>query len=338
MVGGKRYVVLQARIVATGSYLPDRVVDNAELSRRLRLSPDAIYRRTGIRTRRWAADSETTSMLAARAAQRACEAAGVSPSSIEALIVSTTSPDTVLPSTACHLQNHLGCKGAAAFDVAASCSGFLYGLSMADRLIRSGQYRRCLVVAAEIKSRFLDLEDETTAVLFGDGAGAAVLTGETTGAKDQSGILAVRLAADGSRYDLIGLPAGGSREPLSVETLKARRHVLRMNGGPLYRIVVRRMADAVTEILKEFGLGVEQVDHLICHQANARLLASLERRLHFPPGRLFTVIEKAGNTSSASLPVTLDSANREGRLLPGEMVLLGAFGGGLTWGTALIKW
>lgn len=331
-------MVLQARIVGTGSYLPERVVDNVELSRMVRLSPDAIARRTGIRTRRWVMEGETTSTLAAHASWRACEAAGIPAASLQAIIVSTTSPDTVFPSTACHLQHHLGCKGTPAFDVAASCSGFLYGLSMADRLIRSGQVSRCLVVAAEVKSRFLDPDDQTTAILFADGAGAAVVTAEPSGGNDRQGILAVRLAADGSRHALIGLPAGGSREPTSAESLKARRHVLRMNGGPLYRIVVRRMADAVQEILKEFGLRLDQVDHIICHQANGRLLASLERRLGLAPGSLFTVIEQTGNTSSASLPITLDHAHREGRLRPGQMVLLGAFGGGLTWGTALVRW
>jgi len=279
-----------------------------------------------------------TSDLGAKAAQRACEAAGVNPLSVDAIIVSTTSPDTIFPSTACHLQSRLGCKGAAAFDITASCAGFLYGLSVADRLIRSGQIKRCLVVAAEIKSRFLDMEDQSTAVLFGDGAGAAVVAGEAADANDPRGIQAVRLAADGSKHDFIQVPAGGSREPASVESVKARRHMLRMKGGPLYRVVIRRMAEAVREMLKEFGLSIDQVDHMIVHQANGRLLASLERRLEIPAGTLFTVIDRVGNTSSASLPVTLDFAVREGRLRQGQTVLLGAFGGGLTWGTALVKW
>jgi 3-oxoacyl-[acyl-carrier-protein] synthase-3 len=331
-------MMLQATILGTGSYLPERVVANSDLGPSLHLSPEAIYRRTGIRTRRWAAEGEATSTLAWHAARRACEAAKIDPISVDAIIVSTTSPDTIFPSTACHLQQRMGCKGAAAFDVGASCAGFLYGLSMADRLIRSRQFRCCLVVAAEIKSRYLDPEDEPTALLFGDGAGAAVVAGESGDGPVPHGILGVRLAADGTRHDLIRVPAGGSREPATPETVKAHRHVLRMKGGPLYRVVLRRMTEAVRDMLKEFGLTMEQVDHLILHQANGRLLVSLAKRLNIPPAKLFTVIEKAGNTSSASLPLTLDAANREGRLRAGDTVLLGAFGGGLAWGTALVRW
>mgnify|MGYP001616573577 CR=1 FL=1 len=328
----------QTRIVGTGSYLPERVVDNAVISRGLRLAPDAMFRRTGIRTRRWAREEETASLLAAQAARHACDAAGVSPVSLDAILVSTTSPDTILPATACHLQRHLGSKGTAAFDVAASCSGFLYGLSMADRLIQSGQFGRCLVVATEIKSRFLDLEDEGTAILFGDGAGAALLVGEHSQGNRVPGIMAVRLYADGSRHGLIQVPAGGSREPASYQTVGDGRHRLRMQGGPLFRVAVKRMTDAVREILKEFSLDVDQLGQVIFHQANGRLLASLARRLGLSPARVFSVIEEFGNTSSASLPIALDRANREGRLRPGEVVLLGAFGGGLTWATALVRW
>jgi 3-oxoacyl-[acyl-carrier-protein] synthase-3 len=313
-------------------------MDNAAVSGGRPLAADAVFRRTGIRARRWAYEEETTSLLAARAAREACAAAHVSPTSLEAIVVSTTSPDTIFPSTACHLQRHLGSKRTAAFDIAASCSGFLYGLSMADRFIRSGQYGRCLVVATEIKSRFLDPHDEATAILFGDGAGAAVLVGEENREGPASGVMGVRLYADGSRHGLIRVPAGGSREPASLQTVKDGRHTLRMQGGPLFRLAVRRMADAVGEVLKEFGLEVDQLGHVIFHQANGRLLASVARRLKLPTEKVFSVIERFGNTSSASLPIALDRANREGRLRPGEVVLLGAFGGGLTWASALIRW
>jgi 3-oxoacyl-[acyl-carrier-protein] synthase-3 len=322
-------VVRLARIVGTGSYLPERVMDNVAVSRGGASAGEAILRRTGIRMRRWACEEETTSLLAARAAREACLAADVNPGTLEAIIVSTTSPDTVFPATACHLQRHLGSKGTAAFDVAASCSGFLYGLSMADRLIRSGQYGRCLVVAAEIKSRFLDPEDETTAILFGDGAGAAVLVGE----ENREGPY-----ADGSRAGLIQVPAGGSRQPATLQSVKDGQHTLRMRGGPLFRVAVRRMAEAVAEILKEFGLDVDQVGHAIFHQANGRLLAAVARRLRLPAEKVFTVIERFGNASSASLPIALDQANCGGRLRRGEVVLLGAFGGGLTWASALVRW
>ena len=324
----------QSRIVGTGSYLPDRMVGNAEVSPWLRLDSDAVYRRTGIRSRHWAGQEEACSHLAERAARRACEAAGLSPSSVDAILVSTTSPDMALPSTACLLQQSLGAQGAAAFDLAASCSGFLYGLSMADRLIRSGQFRRCLVVAAEIKSRSLNLEDPTTAILFGDGAGAAVVTEE----QGPQGILGVRLYADGTRHELIGMPAGGSRQPASPQTVRDRLHTLRIRGGPLFRVAVKRLAEAVAGILKEFGVGVDDLGQVILHQANGRILRALGERLGIPPAKLYSVIERFGNTSSASLPIALDLAVREGRIHSGDLILLGTFGGGLTWATALVRW
>ena len=327
------------RIVGTASYLPAHVVSNQEAGRLLRLDADAVYRRTGIRSRRWAADGEASSDLAAHAARAACEAAEISPDSLEAILISTTSPDTIFPSTACHVQRRLGCRNAAAFDLAASCSGFLYGLSMADAFIRSGQYRRCLVVAAEVKSRFLDPADEATAIVFGDGAGAAVLTADSgaTGPLAQ-GVMGVRLFADGTRHELIHMEAGGSRRPVTTQTVHDNLHVLRMRGGPLFRVAVKRLAGAVAEILKEFGVGIEQIGYAIFHQANARLMAAVARRLGLPSEKVYSVIDRFGNTSSASLPIALDHAVREGRIRRGDVILLGTFGGGLTWATALVRW
>jgi 3-oxoacyl-[acyl-carrier-protein] synthase-3 len=331
-------MVRRARIVGTGSYLPDRIIENADLIQTLALSADAIYRRSGIRARRWACAEQTTSDLAEQAARRACEAGGVSPADLDAILLSTTSPDMVFPSTACHLQRQLQSRASVAFDLAASCSGFLYGLSMADRLIRSGQFKRCLVVASEIKSRFLNLNDPGTAILFGDGAGAALVVAEPDDGAVASGILAVRLYSDGSRHDLIQLPAGGSREPTTQETVINGRHTLRMQGGPVFRIAIRRMREAVSDLLKEFGLEVGHLKQVIFHQANGRLLKALARSLGIPDAVLFSVIEQYGNTSSASLPIALDCASREGRLHTGDLVLLGAFGGGMTWSTALMRW
>lgn len=327
-----------SRIVGTGSYAPARAVGNAEVGGPLGLDDRAVRRLTGIAARRWAADGEAASDLAAAAARRALEAAGIGPSAVDAVLVSTTSPDTTFPSTACHLLRHLGVEGAAAFDLAASCSGFLYGLSMADALIRSGQARRCLVVAAEVKSRYLDPEDAATAVLFGDGAGAAVLVQDGGDGPDARGLLGLRLYADGSRHGLIRVPAGGSRRPASAETLRAREHTLRMEGRPLFRVAVSRLTVAVSELLKEFGVGVEQVAQAVFHQANRRLLDAVCRRLALPADRVSSVIERFGNTSSASLPIALDEAVRGGRIAAGDVVLLGAFGGGLTWATGLLRW
>ncbi|MDA2910385.1 beta-ketoacyl-ACP synthase 3 [Nitrospiraceae bacterium AH_259_D15_M11_P09] len=330
--------VQRSKIVGTGAFLPVRVVGNGEVSRRLRLDAEAVYRRTGIRTRHWAAEEEAASDLAERAARRALDAAGLGPASVDAIVVSTTSPDTVLPSTACHLQWKLGAQSAAAFDVAASCSGFLYGLSMADRLISSHQFRCCLVVAAEVKSRFLDLEDESTAILFGDGAGAAVVVGDNGRSAASDGILGVRLYADGARHGLITLLAGGSRQPASLETVLARKHAIRIQGMPLFRVAVKRLAEAVTGILKEFGVRLDELDQVVFHQANGRLLTSLRERLGIPSHKMYAVIERFGNTSSASLPIALDHAVRERHIQAGNLVLLGTFGGGLTWATALVRW
>ena len=330
--------VTRSRIVGTGSFVPPRVVDNEEVGGGLDLRPSQIEELTGIRTRHWAEPGQASSDLAAVAGQRACEAAGVGPGSLEGIVVSTTSPDSAFPSTACHVQRMLGAKSILAFDVSASCSGFLYGLSMADAMIRSKQIRSCLVIASEIKSRSLNPLDKETALLFGDGAGAVVVVGEDSPGSTGPGILAVRLYAEGSGHGLITIPAGGSRRPLCEAAVGANEHRLRMRGGAVFRTAVRRLEQTVVKLLKEFGLTAEDVAHAIVHQANARILEQLRRRLGFPQEVLYSVIERYGNTSSASLPIALDHAVREYRPAAGELFLLGAFGGGLTYAAGLIRW
>jgi 3-oxoacyl-[acyl-carrier-protein] synthase-3 len=314
------------------------VVDNEEVAGPLGLKPSQIEALTGIRTRHWAEPGQASSDLAVVAGQRACEAAGLPPESIEAIVVSTTSPDSAFPSTACHVQRALGSKSVMAFDLSASCSGFLYGLSMADAMIRSGQIRSCLLIAAEIKSRSLDLFDKETAILFGDGAGAVVVAREDSMSSNSPGILGVRLYAEGSGHRLISIPAGGSRKPSCRETLGAKEHMLRMQGSTVFRRAVRRLEQSVTKLLKEFGLTVGDLAHVIAHQANARILEQLRRRLGLRHEVLYSVIEQYGNTSSASLPIALDQAARTQHLAPGDLLLLGAFGGGLTYGTGLVRW
>jgi 3-oxoacyl-[acyl-carrier-protein] synthase-3 len=328
---------MKSRIVGTGAYLPGRLIENEELCRTLRLNAEEVFQRTGIRGRRWADHEQHTSHLAVMAARRACEAASVDVASIDAIIVSTTSPDMVFPSTACQVQRGLGAAGAVAFDVAASCSGFLYGVSMADRLLRCGQSRRCLVIAAEIKSRFLNHRDESTAILFGDGAGAALLQCDK-GGPTSSEILGVRLYADGAGHGLIRIPAGGSRQPACLETVQGQLHGLSMQGGALFRVAVKRLAASVADLLKEFGIEVDDLQQAIFHQANDRLLQALARRLSLSPEQTYSTIERYGNTSSASLPIALDHAVREGRVRTGDLILLGAFGGGLTWAAGLVRW
>jgi len=325
---------LRARIAGTGSWVPERVVSNEELAALTGLSPSAIRRRTGIAERRWADPKEATSDLALRAATVALEDAGVRPQALDAIIVSTTSPDTMMPSSACHLQRLLGATQAFAFDLAASCSGFLYALSVGDHLIRAGQARLVLVVAAEVKSRFLNFGERETAILFGDGAGAAVLAPGT----ERCGVLSVTLHADGSYADLIQIRAGGSRLPASEKTVAEALHAITMRGPSLFRVAVRHLESAVIETLKAHGLTITDVRWFFFHQANARLLEKVRERLGIPSERTASVIERYGNTSSSSLPLTLDAAVRAGQVKPDDLVLLATIGGGLTWGTALIRW
>jgi 3-oxoacyl-[acyl-carrier-protein] synthase III len=331
-------MMIRTRIIGTGSYLPERVVSNREVGVSLGLEPEVIFRLTGILERRRAAASQASSDLAAEAARSALDAAGLPVSELGAVLLSTTSPDTVFPSTACHVQRMLGCATIPAFDVSASCSGFLYGLSMADAMIRSGQVMTCLVVAAEVKSRSVDPADGDTALLFGDGAGAVVVRGEPEAGQLSRGLLGIRLHADGSQHDLIAIPAGGSRRPTTLGTVDAKSHTLRMRGAPLFRLAVKRLDQAIREIMKEFGVDRQDIAQLVVHQANGRILEQLTKRLGISPERVCSVIEHYGNTSSASLPIALDHAVRSGRIFPHDIVLLGSFGGGVTWAAGLVRW
>ena len=253
-------------------------------------------------------------------------------------MLSTTSPDSVFPSTACHVQRMLGCPAIPAFDVGASCSGFLYGLSMADAMIRSGQIKTCLVVAAEVKSRSLDPADGDTVLLFGDGAGAVVLKGEPDAGLLGQGILGIRLHADGAQHGLISIPAGGSRLPTTSDTVEAKRHTLRMQGAPLFRLAVKRLEQAILEIVKECGVDIQDLAQLVLHQANGRIISQLTKRLGVSQERVCSVIGRYGNTSSASVPIALDYAVRSGKIVPHDLVLLGSFGGGVTWAAGLVRW
>ena len=332
----KRYV--KSRIVGTGSYLPKAVMDNSCIASRFDLPNEDIFRVTGIRTRHWVKKDEQCSDLAEQAARQALAVAGIGSEAVEAILVSTTSPDMTIPSTACHLQRRLGAKHVAAFDLAASCTGFLYGLSMADSFIQAGQYGCCLVVASEVKSRYLDSSQKSSAVLFGDGAGAVVLMREESENPSSPGILGIRLYSDGACNDLISVSAGGSRLPTSSDTVKNQLHAIKLKGGTVFRVAVKRLTAAIEAMLEDSHLTLADVQHVIAHQANGRMLAAIAKRLNIAPERMFSIIEHAGNTSSASLPMALAGADQEGKLVPGNLLVLGAFGGGLTWGTALVRW
>jgi 3-oxoacyl-[acyl-carrier-protein] synthase-3 len=323
-----------AAIIGTGIGLPDRIVTNEELERGLGLPAGAILRRTGIKSRRWVREHEAASDLAVTAARGALTAAGRQASDVDLILVSTTSGDMGFASTACLLQRELKTTRCPALDLAASCTGFLYGLSMAQAFLHTGEARTVLLAATEVKSRFLNHRESASTILFGDGAAAVVLTS----GDENRGVQDVDLHADGARWPLIHLPAGGTREPLSVESLKAGRHAMRLNGSAVFRIAVRTLETAVREQAARFNLALDQIQHFVVHQANLRILQQLRRRLDIPPEKLPVTLTHYGNTSSSALPIALHHAVTEGRIQSGHWVLLAAFGGGVTWGTALIRW
>ena len=322
-----------AQIAGTGSYVPEHRVTNQELSASVGLDSAGILRRTGIQERRWAGKDQAASDLATEAVRAALERAGCAAKDLEAIVLATTSPDMWFPSTACLVQRNLQASNAFAFDVSASCCGFLFALSVAEQFIRSGQVKTVAVVAAEVKSRFIDLKDPATAILFGDGAGAVVLK---RGA-DGSGLLSIRLYSDGTKSGMIQIPAGGSRRPISEKSLAEEQHVIRMKGGSLFKAAVQRLTDVTHEILKLHRLHLSDIDHFVFHQANGRLLSAVAKRLQIPRNRIVVTLDRYGNTSSASLPMALDHLLRSGRVRPGDLIFLGAFGGGLNWGGALVR-
>lgn len=321
-------------VSGTGIGLPDRLVTNSELEASLGIPPGGIFRRTGIETRRWMEGSQAASDLAATASRAALLAADRQAADIDLIVAATTSGDMGFASTACLLQGHLKASKCAAFDLAASCTGFLYGLSVARAFLENGQARTVLLVATEVKSRFIDQRDPATAILFGDGAGAVVLT---AGPEDR-GIIDLKLHADGSRWPLIHLPAGGSREPASEETVAGGRHTMRLDGGAIFRAAVRTMERAVRDQAAAHDLPLDRIDHFVFHQANARILDQVRRRLALPAHKVPTTLTRYGNTSSSALPIALHHTVVEGSIRPGQWVMLAAFGGGLTWGTALLRW
>ena len=320
-----------SRIIGTGSALPARVVTNAELAETVDTSDEWIIERTGIRQRHVAGEGETTATLATAAARKALEDAGVEASSIGLIVLATATPDNTFPATATKVQAALGCNGGIAFDVAAVCSGFLYGIGVADSMLRTGMAQRALVIGAETFSRILDWEDRTTCVLFGDGAGAVVLeaaAGEATG-PDTPGILGTRLHADGAQHDLLYVDGG----PSTTQTVG---HV-RMKGPEVFRHAVVNLADVLKEVLEDTGISVDQIDWVVPHQANKRILDATARKLGISPDKVVVTVQDHANTSAASVPLALDTARKDGRIKAGDLVMLEAMGGGFTWGASLIR-
>lgn len=322
-------------IRGTGSYAPTKVVTNHDLSKTLDTSDEWIVTRTGIRERHVAGRHEDPSDMAAAAGKAALAAAGLVPADLDAIIVATMTPDLPCPSTACLVQHKLGAPKCTAFDLAAACSGFVYGLEVANSLIRTGVHRNILLIGAEKLSSILNWSDRTTCVLFGDGAGAVVL-GRDSGADNS--IIGIRTGADGEDAGLLYQHAGGSRHPATAESVAHGQHFLRMNGREVFKHAVLVMEKAATDLLRDHGLTAADVDCVIPHQANRRIIETMAERLEVPLDRFFINLDRYGNTSAASIPLALDEAARAGRLRPGALVLLVAFGAGLTWGAALLRW
>jgi len=322
--------LIYARIAGTGSFLPERIITNAEMEKLVDTSDEWIAARTGIRQRHIAAEGQTTGDLAYGAALAALESAGVAASEIDLIVVGTTTPDLILPSTACLLQHRLGANGCAAFDVNAACSGFIYALTVANQFIRAGTAKTVLVVGAETLSRMLDWSDRTTCVLFGDGAGAVVLKADSA-----PGIMSTHIHADGAYKELLWNPVG-----VSAGFTNEKNHGVRvlMQGREVFKVAVKTLDRVVEETLEANNLDRHAIDWLIPHQANLRIIQATAKRLDMPMERVIVTVDKHANTSAASVPLALDAAVRSGKIQRGQLLLLEAFGGGFTWGSALLRY
>lgn len=322
-------------IAGTGSYAPHRRLTNEDLERMVETSDEWITTRTGIKERRIADPSEAASDLAWEAATRALAAAELTAEDLDLIVVGTVTPDRLFPSCACTLQSRLGARNASAFDLSAACSGFIYALEVGRAMIRSGGHKTVLVVGVEVLSRIVDYTDRSTCVLFGDGAGAVILRPSDDPSR---GVLSVATGSDGDMGDLLCMPAGGSRIPASHESVDNRLHHLTMTGNEVFKIAIRGMEKIAHEALARAGVSMEEVDLLIPHQANLRMIDAVARRMNISEDKVFVNIQKYGNTSSASIPIALDEAVRSGRVRAGANIIMVAFGGGLTWGAAVARW
>jgi len=326
--------VLRSRIISTGSYLPEKVITNHDIEQMVDTSDEWITERTGIKERRIAHENQAASDLAYEASKVALERAVLKAKDLDLIIAATVTGDMPFPSTACILQDKLGAKKAAAFDINAACSGFLYGLYIADGFIKSGMHKRILVVGTEVLSKITDWNDRTTCVFFVDGAGAVIV--EPT--EENRGIISMSINSDGSMWDLLHMPGGGSRFPASKASVDEGLHYIKMKGNETFKFAVRTLEDLVVKILEENKLASSQLSLLIPHQANLRIIQATADRLGLPMDKVLVNIDRYGNTSAASIPIALDEAVTTGRIKDGDYILLESFGGGLTWASALVKW
>ncbi|MFZ5966341.1 MAG: beta-ketoacyl-ACP synthase III [Bacillota bacterium] len=321
-------------ILGIGSYMPEKVVTNADIVKTVDTTEEWIITRTGIQERRVADESIATSDLSTEAALRACKDANISPEEIDLIIVATLTPDMAFPSTACIVQKNIGAVNAAAFDLEAACSGFLYGITIGKQFIATGEYEKVLVIGGETMSKIVDWKDRNTCVLFGDGAGAVVL-GPT---EEGHGILSTYLGADGEGGKFLYVPAGGSRQPISVRAIEESEHFIKMDGSEVFKFAVRVMGKAALQAIEKAGLTADDIDYIVPHQANIRIIEAAAKKLKMPMDKVHVNLHKYGNTSAASVPVALDEAIKENKIKKGDHVVLVGFGGGLTWGATVIKW
>jgi 3-oxoacyl-[acyl-carrier-protein] synthase-3 len=324
-------------ITGTGSYLPEKRITNQYLEKLVETSDEWIRQRTGITERRMAAPDQATSDLAYEAGKIAIADAGLTPNDIDQIIVATVTPDTVFPATACLVQHRLGCRQIPSFDLAAACSGFIYAMTVARTAIATNMIRHALLIGAETLTRFTDYQDRNTCILFGDGAGAAVLS-VVEDPDATSCIIDTHFAADGAGADLMVLPGGGSRIPPSPEMLEKRLNYITLQGRAVYKNAITKIVALVNESLQRCHLTSDDIDLIIPHQMNARIIESAAKHLEVPMDKIFMNLDRYGNTSAATIPIAIDEAKRQGRLTPGKLVALVAFGGGLTWASALIRW
>lgn len=326
------------KIAGTGSYVPERVLTNADLEKLVDTTDEWIMSRTGIRERRIAAPDEATSHMATKAARRAIEAAGITAEDIDLIIVATITPDTFFPSTACHVQRNLGAVKAVAFDVSAACAGFLYAMQIARHFINSGNRRTALIIGADKLSGIVNWKDRNTCVLFGDGAGAAVITAKDPADHDPSGLLSSIMASDGRLTDILSVPGGGSAIPITPENADQRLNTIQMQGKEVYKAAVKNTCEACVSAIERAGLTAADINLLIPHQANVRIVDAIRERLGLPPERAFLNLHKYGNTSGAAVAIALDEAVRSGAVKKGDNILLVAFGAGFAWAASVIRW
>ncbi len=325
-------------IIGTGSYMPEKVLTNDELSKTVDTNDEWITTRTGIKERRIAAEDQATSDMASEAARRAMNAAGVAPEEIQLIIVATVTPDMFFPSTACFVQKKIGAVNAVCFDISAACSGFLYALQVARHFINTGNRTTALVIGAEKLSSLVNWKDRNTCVLFGDGAGAVVIRRADENADAPGRVLSTVMGSDGNLADLLKVPGGGSFCPITPENVESRPNTIHMEGRETFKHAVTRMLEAAQQALVMAGLTAADVTLVIPHQANARIITAIAERLNLPSDRVFMNLDKYGNTSAATIPVALDEANKAGRLKRGDVILLVAFGGGFTWASSVVRW